>query len=392
MMRRPLVSVLLLASLNSATYSADISGRVVAESRVFIDDSQFQNSVLFNPEFYWSWNEDNDSILFEPFLRVDDLDSERTYGDIRELHWLHVGSNWELRTGISKVYWGVTESRHLVDIINQTDFIESVDQEEKLGQPMVQLSLIRDWGSLDFFVMPYFRERTFGGNKARLQGPFRIDTDNPLYESASEEHHVDYALRWSRYLGNWDLGLSYFDGTGRDPSLLPQIDPLDGSIFLTPFYPQIEQFGLDVQATLGSWLWKLEAIKRNGLDQDFAAMTVGFEYTYVGVLNSAVDLGLLLEFNRDSRGLLAPTPFQKDVFSGGRLTFNDAQSMQLLFGTSFDLDDSGSYSGLVEGSRRFGNNWKLNLDFWLFNSSNPRDPIFLLRNDDFISFTIEYFF
>lgn len=392
MMPRFLFAAVLLASLCNAAHAADISGRVVAESRVFVDDTKFQNSLLFEPEFYWSWNEDNDSILFMPFLRVDDLDDERTYGDIRELHWLHVGSTWELRTGISKVYWGVTESQHLVDIINQTDFVESVDQEEKLGQPMVQLSLIRDWGNLDIFVMPYFRERSFGGDNARLQGPFRIDTDNALYESGSEEHHVDYALRWSRYVGNWDIGLSYFDGTGREPNLLPQIDPLDGSIFLTPFYPLIEQIGLDVQATLGSWLWKLEAIKRDGLGQDFAAMTVGFEYTYVGVFESAVDLGLLLEFNRDSRGALAQTPFQKDVFSGGRLTLNDAQSTQLLFGASFDLDDSSSYSGLIEASRRLGNNWKLNLDFWLFNSSNPLDPLFRLRDDDFVSLTLEYFF
>lgn len=391
-MIRFLIIAFLFTFTCSATAATDISGRVLFESRLFIDDQQSQNSVLFEPEFYWPWNNENDSILFTPFLRLDDTDGERSYGDIREFHWLHVGSDWELRTGISKVYWGVTESQHLVDIINQTDFIESVDQEEKLGQPMVQLSLIRDWGSLDLFVLPYFRERTFGGKDAHLQGPFLIDTDNPLYESDREERHVDYAIRWSGFIGNWDIGLSYFDGTGRDPILLPELDPLTGNIVLIPFYSQIEQFGLDVQATLGSWLWKLEAIKRDGLQQDFAAMTVGFEYTYIGVFKSTLDLGLLMEFNRDSRGLLAPTPFQKDVFSGGRLTFNDAQSTDLLFGVSFDLDDSNSYSGLVEASRRFGNNWKLNLDLWLFNSSNPRDPVFTLRNDDFVSVTIEYFF
>ncbi|MDD7885073.1 hypothetical protein [Flavivirga sp. 57AJ16] len=37
----------------------------------------------------------------------------------------------------------MTESNHLVDIINQTDAVETFDGEEKLGQPMVQLS----WGT-----------------------------------------------------------------------------------------------------------------------------------------------------------------------------------------------------------------------------------------------------
>jgi len=72
---------------------------------------------------------------------VDEHDDNRTHGDIRELSWIHVGSNWETRVGVRKVFWGVTEGRHLVDIINQTDAVDQVDGEEKLGQPMINLSV-----------------------------------------------------------------------------------------------------------------------------------------------------------------------------------------------------------------------------------------------------------
>lgn len=34
--------------------------------------------------------------------------------------WLVVEQDWELRLGVRKVFWGVTEGSHLVDIINQT--------------------------------------------------------------------------------------------------------------------------------------------------------------------------------------------------------------------------------------------------------------------------------
>ena len=44
---------------------------------------------------------------------------------------------------------------------------------------MVRLALIRDWGTLTFFALPYFRERTFRGEKGRLRAQFVWDTDNP---------------------------------------------------------------------------------------------------------------------------------------------------------------------------------------------------------------------
>ena len=58
--------------------------------------------------------------------------------------------------GIDKVFWGVIESRHLVDYINQTDGVEDVDGEDKLGQPMINLGLQRDWGDLIFFCCLIF--------------------------------------------------------------------------------------------------------------------------------------------------------------------------------------------------------------------------------------------
>ena len=75
-----------------------------------------------------------DSFTFQPFIRIDQQDEERSHFDIRELAWLHVGNDWELRTGIRKVFWGVNESQHLVDIINQTiGIIASVITATTLG-------------------------------------------------------------------------------------------------------------------------------------------------------------------------------------------------------------------------------------------------------------------
>ena len=132
------------------------------------------------------------------------------------MNYLWLADTWELRLGFGKVFWGTTEFVHLVDIINQTDRVEDISLEKKLGQPMVQLSIPRDWGIVDMFVMSYFRERTFPGRRGRLRSALVVDTDNPIYESANKEWQVDAALRYSHSIGDWDIGLYHFYGTGRD--------------------------------------------------------------------------------------------------------------------------------------------------------------------------------
>ncbi len=372
------------------SWAVDVRGRVSAENRFFTDDKQSQASIVIEPDAYWSWNNENDGLTFKPYYRHDSLDDERSHADIRQLYWLHVASDWELRVGIDKVFWGVTETQHLVDVINQTDAVESIDGEEKLGQPMVQLSLIRDWGILDIYALPYFRERTFPGDKGRLGGPLTVDADNTLYESSREEKHLDYAVRWGHYIGNWDIGLSYFKGTNRDPKFV--LDPALMNPSLLPFYDQMQQFGLTVQATLGSWLWKLEAIRRSDSIERFAQATLGFEYSIVGLGETPYDLGVLMEYHSDSRHENSSALFQNDIFVGGRFTLNDIQSSELLFGVSADLDYSGSYNALIEGSRRLGESWKLSVNAAFLKSDDPADPGFNFSEEDHIELQLEYFF
>ena len=75
---------------------------------------------------------------------------------MRELYWRGVFGDLEVKAGAVKVFWGVTESQHLVDVINQADLVENIDSEDKLGQPMINLSWGKDWGTLELFVLPYY--------------------------------------------------------------------------------------------------------------------------------------------------------------------------------------------------------------------------------------------
>ena len=373
--------------------SGEWSGYAGTELRYFpsdpLDDRQHKGtnlSFMAEPEYYSETEDRTQSLTFTTFLRWDENDSKRSHVDVRELLWQYVGGDWELRAGISKVFWGVAESQHLVDIINQTDLVENIDQEDKLGQPMVNLSLIRDWGTVDLFVLPYFRERTFPGKKGRLRTAPRVDTSNPVYDSSREKKHIDLAARWSHYIGDWDFGLAHFYGTSREPFLVPTISK-SGEPVLLPRYYIINQTSIDVQATKGDWLWKLEALRRSGQDDSYYALVGGFEYTWVGAFGSSADLGFIGEYHYDDRDQLAPTPFEDDSMVGLRFTLNDAQSTELLFGIVRDNDgDAVTYN--LEASRRLGDSWLVEVESRYFTEISRDDPLRGFRDDDYLQFSL----
>jgi hypothetical protein len=376
--------------------TGDWSGYVSAEARLFPESAatseqgDAQLSVAIQPEYFTEWDDGNQTFTFVPFLRLDSMDQERTHFDIRELTWVKVGATWELRAGIRKLFWGVTESQHLVDVINQTDTVESFDGEEKLGQPMVNLSIIGDNGTLDLFLLPYFRERTYPGIDGRLRTSSRVDTGQTQYESSAKEHNIDLAVRWFKTLGDWDIGLSHFYGTSRSPTLSQGTDSEGNTVFL-PYYPLLEQSGLDLQSTKGAWLWKLEAISSRSENNRHSAMTGGFEYTFIGIMDSPADLGLITEYLYDDRGEAAPTFLESDIMVGARLAMNDENSTDFLLGTIIDVNKQ-NFAVSLEASRRVMDDWKLSVEGRMFINTPEADPIYSIRRDSFMQIEMARYF
>lgn len=382
--------------LSAGEASWDVSANVELQSRVFLDDERWSGqstqdgtaSIAAEAEFRWRSASGDERASFVPYLRWDDADEERELFDLREAYFAWEGDGWELLAGSNTVFWGVTESVHLVDVINQTDAVADVDGEDKLGQPMLNLELQRDWGLLSLYALPYFRERTFAGVDGRLRAPLPVDTDRPVYESSDAENHVDFAVRYSHYVGAFDIGLSYFSGTNREPRLVPDSN---GQVLL-PHYDLIDQVGLDLQYTGDAWLWKLEAIVRDGYSETFAAAVGGFEYTFYQVAESAADMGLLIEYQYDGRSELEPfTIADNDVFVATRLALNDVQDTTVLAGVAWDRETDETFFN-VEAERRFGDNYVAELRVRAFSGSEPGDLTYSLRSDDYIQLQIARFF
>jgi len=372
------------------------SGYVEAEGRLFTQSSPYPQpddwtmSFAVEPKLEYISDNSNSQFIFRPFARVDIHDRDRSHFDIRELKWVGTKDRWQATVGINSVFWGVTESNHLVNILNQNDILEDIDQEDKLGQPMVTVSYDSDFGVFSGYIMTYFREQRFPGQEGRLRMPLPVDYSQTQYQAGSDKWHADWAVRWSHVIGNVDVGLYHFRGTSRDPIFLNGTDG-EGNPVLIPRYNLINQTGLDLQATFEDLLIKFESIAWGGPGANYWAMTGGFEYTFYGMFGNDSDISVLSEYLYDDRGERATTPFEDDLFVGVRWAANDIDSTEVLFGTIFDLNTSAKFLN-VEGSRRIGDSWKVTLDARFFLGVPVTDPIYPQSRDDFIQLRLARYF
>jgi hypothetical protein len=379
------------AAEQSLSGNVSLEGWYFPEEGAFAGQEDFTVSVAAEARYRVDLSEEVE-ITLRPFLRWDAQDERRTHADLREASLLWVGDAMEGEFGVGHVFWGVAESRHLVDIVNQTDLIEDPDEEEKLGQPMLRFGVIEDWGALDLFYLPYFRERTLPGEEGRFRLPVVVDTDEAGFESDLGRWHPDFAARYSHSLGVVDFGLAWFRGTSREPDIVAT--PTGR---LVPRYPLIDQVSLDGQVTTGPWLLKLEALGRfgqanaRGEREAYGAFVGGFEYTVFDAFETGADVGLLMEYLYDSREEQATTPFEDDVFAGLRLALNDVADTYLLLGTIHDTGGAG-WLATLEARRRLGESWTLQLDAGVFVGDEASDPLINADRDDFVRATLRFNF
>ena len=371
-----------------------LQGRWYPESPAYSEQSSSAIGAVAKTTFHVDISPKS-SFTFTPLYRYDNADSHRTHGDVREAYFLMYGdwksTSWELQLGQASVYWGVAELYNLVDIVNQVDLVEHPRNRPKLGQPMVHLTVSGDWGIAESFVLPYHRKRTFPGPKGRLRSRFPI-SENAVYEHRDEENHIDVAFRYSNAVGPYDIGLSMFVGTNREPAFLASEQPEPTThrpLILQPYYEQIEQFGVDLQLTTSGLLYKFEAIRRCGTrnlfgeEENYHAVILGTEHTVYNLFNSAASLTILAEWLYDTRGSRSTGVWTNDLFLSGFIAFNDVAGTELVAGLLADLDYD--YRALnLEFKRRLSDSWTMRFESIVNLNSDPADVTYDGRRDSFL--------
>ena len=373
----------------------EIFGEVEFEGTVFARDPQFavqdrdDASVAGRMTFQAQWWGGDLTFRLSPFARLDLADDKRTHFDVREAKFDLVVDKWSFTAGLDTFFWGKTEAVHLVDIINQTDAVEDLDDEDRLGQPLVKVAYLTEMGEVSLFYLPYFRERTFAGPDGRLRlNP--VVRGPAIYDTGAEEWTPSFAARFAGVFDDVDFGISAFHGIGRDPAFF-----FDGAD-LRPFYERITQVGVDAQYTSDATLWKAEGIYRWGqrnavfAEEDFVALTGGLEHTLYSVFDNA-DLGLIAEYAWDSRGENALTVFENDLILGARLAMNDEADTSVLLTGAIDMDD-GAVGLRLEAERRIAESWKLGIEGQAFLNATRTGPDGSFADDHFIRVKLTWFF
>lgn len=437
---------LLLGSLAHAELRLELEG--IAQPQLPRTDKQFGGSLAAELEFHRSVREaaGTNTLDVVLFAREDSRSPARSHADLRELIYSFSAGDLELRFGYGRVFWGVTEGAHLVDIVNQDDALENLDGEDKLGQPLLNLAWSSDFGIWRGYLLPHFRPRRFP-EQAVFPIPFEIQEQQARYESPRGEQHVDVALRWQDYFGPVDVAVSWFDGTAREPRLLPcaaqgsgrpgtqdqancDLDtafapppagPLDellldlgallgvgpdrqsledefiaaalADVVLLPQYDQIRQWGLELQAILGGWALKFEGRRRDQLARAQHAFAAGVEYTRAAPFGLPADFGYIAEYLFDDRASAQfVAPFNNDLLLGWRALFSDVAGTQLLAGVVQDLDQRGRIISL-EGSRRLpGGNTRVELEWRVFSDFEAANSMGFLSHTDELRLRLSQYF
>lgn len=264
--------------------------------------------------------------------------------DLRELLFVTRHGDTELSVGIGRVFWGVAEARHLVNIINQPDYRFASDGLTALGQPMLSAATVRYGVRWQAFLLPCYRPQALP-RQGRTRGAAQADNDSGAWIDMRCTR-LDSALRAEWSDGPADIGLAYFNGHARDPVAHSEMAR----------YPVLRRWSLDAQLTLGSFLWKAEALREASSWHRRHASVAGVEYTFAQ-LASSVDLGILYENLRESD---CPAFTCANVV-GVRIGANDSAGTQLLVTRSTAVGTHAA-SYLVRAERRWSHHVSMKLE------------------------------
>jgi hypothetical protein len=383
------VPVLLVAVLGgvSAPLSAQWRGAMALEGRAFpgiplVEGARrYETTMTFSLRRGWNWDRGRQSLTVEPFVRWDPVNAERTRLDFRDLSWQGRWRSWELNAGMREVFWGVAESRHVVDVLNQREFVGGGVGYGKLGQPMVSLAWTRSWGRVEVFLLTGFRERSFAGQAGRLWSPLSVDEARATYESAAKALHLDWAARWTHAIGGWDIGVAHFRGTGREPRFFLDRDSVGRAVWI-PHYDLVDRTSVDLQLTTGRWLWKLEGATEAAPAGRYGTIAGGLEYAFADYLS------VFAEYVYDSRGSRAATSFQDDVFLGARLFM---QAGEISAGAFLDRG-TGNRIFNLRAARRLTDAFTVALEVQVFAGAAGREPRHAPRQDSSVGLTLSRYF
>ena len=382
---RSVMKTLCLWLLLAIEVSAEQSGSLEIKGSYFPKslDESFDTNITAEAKVMGYEDLSDFQLVYEFIFRKSLNDSGMDVVEPRQFFLSKTFGEIDAYLGYRHTFWGVTESRNLVDLINQQDLAAGVSPDNRLGAPSISFETYLGSGDFQYWYIPRFRERTF--NEKNAHPGFGLPVMPAQFAHIKGTKAPDHALRYGNSIGDIDYALSVFDGTAREPVILVQeADPPK----IVPYYERMRSVGLELQYTGDSILYKFEGLTGTQSENDFDAAVLGTEKTVYSIFETQWDMGLILEYQYDDR---AQAQIDRTLVSGIRLTANDEFDTNLLFLYTVDDEFSQSLFGL-EASRRLRNGMTLDLNYLLYQSDEQHLPLYSLIDDSELSLTLGYYF
>ena len=229
--------------------------------------------------------------------------------------------------------------------------------------------------------LPTFTERSF---------PTRPSFGLPVSDNAiieDDEQKGGFAARGFFYFDDMEFGLSYFQGTRRDPLLMKLVQTQ-----LTPFYLHTQNLLFDGVYLGEALTYKLEAKFGRELDRQFFASNLGIEYPLYLLEESITDWVLVAEYLYDDREEKGESHGQNDLFLGTKFNFGDNQAGQVRLLYSYDLQFSSQYADLTY-SYRLSDYLRINAKVIAVLTAPEKDRrLYSLKGEEFVKLSLHYAF
>ena len=276
--------------------SASVGGKVELELRAFPDFDNFDDFAespvtavpRVNTELTFEGSQSEIVADLEYSSRQRPLDNPEEL--INEAYMQLFYDNLDVEAGYIKTTWGTGDEVHVVDVLNPTDFTDSVNgeySERKIAEKMVKLNVYTGMnGLLELAYVPVLSQDRYA-----LEGrwkPYRLEAMEEQLDAELEEAvlagtltsseastladqiaadaqtaHLptelsdgQYGLRYSNSFGGVDLGAVYYFGFDRSPVVeIPESDPEDYTIH----FDRLNLFGLEFATAVAGFNLRAEA-------------------------------------------------------------------------------------------------------------------------------------
>ena len=370
-------------------------GQLGVESRGFLDDD---NAATVDQALglFGRLQIDHKSKPFRERLRLygrlDREDLERTILVVEEAWVEWKAKPFRVRAGFDLLNWTATEAFHPSDILNSRNLDSSIQNYDKLGEPMVSLSYKGTIGVLTAYFLPTVINPILPSPNSRLSFSPGLQTQF-AYLDQNGELLDDWfkpqgALRWNRGFDDFDLSFHAVRHLDRSQ---PSIGLLDGAP--TALFQTVTQLGGTYQHVLGAWILKCEGgwrfFEPIAIQSGLALLSEGTGKPNHGRLALGLEYGTSLASGAEStlilegQTILGTTRaealeldlFQGDILLGYRYAFNDVDSKALLVSVILDVEDPEEIIGSAQYSQRLGDTWTFNASLRLVEAPEPTEAI-----------------